>query len=92
MELEEWVINLALSLGMKKTSKNPTVFEENTFDRAKLYLDDLAALLPAKRDKKLGVRPGYEPFLCNPDCKGGTDYYEKLLVIRAEERRKRLRE
>ena len=88
MDLKEWVINLALSLGMK----NLTVFEENTFDRAQLYLDDLAALLPAKRDKKLGVRPQYEPFLCNPDCKGGTDYYEKLLVIRAEERRKRLRE
>ena len=92
MELEEWVIRLALNLGMKKTPENLTVFEENTFDRAKLYLDDLAALLPAKRDKKLGVRSGYEPFLCNPDCKGGTDYYEKLLVIRAEERRKRLRE
>ena len=92
MELEEWVVRLALNLGMKKTPENLTVFEENTFDRAKLYLDDLAALLPAKRDKKLGVRPGYEPFLCNPDCKGGTDYYEKLLVIRAEERRKRLRE
>ena len=85
MNLNEWVVRLALNLGMKKTP-------DPTFDRAKLYLDDLAALLPAKRDKKLGVRPGYEPFLCNPDCKGSTDYYEKLLVIRAEERRKRLRE
>jgi hypothetical protein len=85
MDLKEWVIRLALNLGMKKTPYP-------TFEGAKLYLDDLAALLPAKRDKKLGVRPEYEPFLCNPDCKGGNDYYEKLLVIRAEERRKRLRE
>ena len=42
MELEEWAVRLALNLGMKKTP-------EPTFDRAKLYLDDLAALLPAMR-------------------------------------------
>jgi len=85
MDLKEWVIRLALNRGMRKTPYS-------TFDRAKLYLDDLAIYLPAKRDKKLGIRPQYEPFLCNPDCKGGTDYYWKLLEIRAEERRKRLRE